>query len=186
MQNGARALARCWASRPPFDPPKGERLEQATARLFENFVQAGGGNADALAKLEEQAAEFEAMVGAAKVLASTATELSPGLFLVDSVDTPKFDFGEFGRIMAQRGAVVTVTRKGDGPIAAKHGGVQYSAAVTEAHKAKVNLTALKPADLECTPEAGMLANTTFLFHCNEQWWNEVKDGMAALVAAARS
>ena len=167
---------------PPYDPPKGEKREKAVADLFQTFALAVQGNEFALQKLQQDAASYDALVQEARHMAELTQELGPGLWLLDAIKHPRrFDFSEFTRIMAGKGALVTVTRKADGPIAAKHGGIQYSCAVVEKAKDRINLTMLMPPGEVSNPENGILSNVPFLFHCNEIWWEKLRENLASLI-----
>ncbi|MDP3900480.1 MAG: hypothetical protein Q8Q23_05380 [bacterium] len=102
-------------------------------------------------------------------------DISPeGVWLVDVVGKPRFNLQTLTeRLEARPGCRITVIRKDNGPIAAKHGGVQYSLAVPRKFQQEVNLQAYLPEGFTSSPEAGIISNTSFLLHVSEEVWKKV-------------
>lgn len=172
LSPNAYLLTRAMATLPPFDANRPQISEDAKAKLFFDFVAVVQGDSDAKTSLEKGVEMYEVGVKEAERLAVLVTDIIPGVSFIDVTTAPRFDMGTLAAKMEGRpGCKVTVQRKAQGPIAAKHG-VQYSLAVAKAHQAEVNLQSLLPAGFVSSPEAGIISNTTFLLHVNEEVWNE--------------
>ena len=165
-------LVKGMATLPPFSPDRPQVSEEVKEKLFAEFAAAASGDQDALESLGRKVEAYEAGVLAAEEIASQATEVMPGVVLADTVGKPRFDLSALSqRLESRPGCRVTVVRKDNGPIAAKHG-VQYSLAVVKAHQAETNLQEVLPSGFISSPEAGIISNTTFLLHVSESVWNE--------------
>lgn len=175
----ALLLVKGMATLPPFNPERPQVSEEAKGKLFAEFVAAASGDAAALESLNRKVEAYEEGVREAEAIAITATHPVSGVSMVDTVGKPRFDLATLAAKMeAQPGTKVTVVRKDNGPIAAKHGGVQYSLAVVKASQAEINLQGLLPAGFTSSPETGIISNTTFLLHVNEDvWQKEVLPGL---------
>lgn len=161
-------LVKGWGALPPFNPRNPDAGKEG---LFKEFALASQGDAEALAGLEGRVADWERAVQAAHSLCDRAEEIVPGVWLVDSVGQPRYDLPTLSAVLEARpGCVVTIVRKDSGPIAAKHGGVQYSFAVNKPHQGQVNLQELLPAGFVSSPESGIIANTSFLLHVSQAVW----------------
>jgi hypothetical protein len=160
---------------PPFNPSNPAPGEKAKADLFGQFVAAVQGDATARSALEARVQQYEMAVSEAERLSATAKEVATaGVQFVDVVGQPRFDLGTLtARLESRPGCVVTVIRKSDGPIAAKHGGIQYSLAVVKAAQQEVNLQHFLSEGFTSSPEAGIISNTTFLLHVSEDVWRSV-------------
>ena len=170
----ALLLTRAMASLPPFDAARPQVSEEAKGKLFADFVAMVGGDPEARARLERGVEAYEAGVAEARRLAATVQEILPGVVIVDVTASPRFDLGTLAAAMEARpGVVVTVQKKSFGPIAANHGGVQFSLAVVKARQAEVNLQEMLPAGFTSSLEAGVISNTTFLLHVSQKVWVEL-------------
>lgn len=166
-------LVKGMATLPPFNPERPQVAEEAKGKLFAEFVSAASGDAAALESLGRKVEAYEAGVREAEAIAATATQPVSGVVMVDAVGKPRHDLSTLATKMeAQPGCRITVVRKDNGPIAAKHGGVQISLAVVKAQQASINLQELLPSGFTSSPEAGIISNTTFLLHVSESVWNE--------------
>lgn len=166
-------LTRAMSALPAFDANRPQVSEDAKGKLFVDFVAVVQGDLDAKTRLEKAAEQYEAKVAESTRLAETVVDVLSGVAFVDCTSAAQFDLGVLAAAMDRRpGTVVTVQRKGIGPIAAKHGGVQYSMAVVKAHQAAINLQELLPSGFVSSPEAGVISNTSFLLHVSEAMWNE--------------
>lgn len=129
----------------------------------------------------KQAEAYEVGVKEALRLAGEVVDLMPSVAFVDVTNSPRFDLGTLATKMEARpGCRVTVQRKNAGPIAAKHGGIQFSLAVAKNYQKEVNLQDLLPAGFTSSPEAGVISNTSFLLHVSEEIWE--KQVLPALAA----
>jgi hypothetical protein len=168
----ALLLVKGMATLPPFNAARPQVSEEAKGKLFAEFAAASGGDTAALESLGRKVEAYEAGVKEAEVLAATATQPTAGVVMVDSVGKPRHDLTTLTqRLEAIAGAKVTVVRKDNGPIAAKHGGVQISMAVVKAHQADINLQELLASGFVSSPEAGIISNTTFLLHVSQEVWD---------------
>lgn len=169
----ALLLVKGMATLPPFNAERPQVSEEAKGKLFAEFATAAGGDAAALESLGRKVEAYEAGVREAEAIAATATQPVSGVVMVDAVGKPRHDLSTLATKMeAQPGCRITVVRKDNGPIAAKHGGVQISLAVVKAQQASINLQELLPSGFTSSPEAGIISNTTFLLHVSESVWNE--------------
>lgn len=168
----ALLLVKGMATLPPFSPERPHVSEEAKRKLFAEFVAAASGDTSALEALGRKVEAYEAGVKAAEDIASQATEPLLGVVMADTVGKPRFDLSTLTlRLESRPGCRVTVVRKDNGPIAAKHG-VQYSLAVVKAFQAEINLQGLLPEGFVSSPDAGIISNTAFLLHVSENVWNE--------------
>lgn len=166
-------LVRAFSAMPVFDPNRPEITIKERNKLFGDFVASAQGDAEARGRLEKMAEVYEAAVLVAEQIAETAEEVVPGVFLVNAIGAAKYDNGTLFRILESKSNCrVTVTRKDNGPIAAKHGGVQYSLAVVKKFQNDIDLRKLVPKGTVSSPEAGIISNTTFLLHVSEEMWME--------------
>lgn len=138
---------------------------------------------EATARLMERVALYEAQIAEAERLAGTATEPTPGVWLVDTIGADRYDLGTLSRALEARpGCRVTVVRKDGGPIAAACGGVQYSLARTKAvEDAGIDLRTLLPEGTESSPASGVISNTPFLLHVSEERWTEILPALRAVL-----
>jgi len=162
-------LVKGWGALPPFSPNNPDAGKEG---LFNEFILASQGDEIALACLKKRVVDWERAVQTAHDLCDTAEEVVSGVWLVDSVGKPRYDLPTLSaELEARPGCVITIVRKGDGPIAGKHGGVQYSFAVAKPFQKEVNLQDLLPAGFTSSPEAGIISNTTFLLHVRQEVWD---------------
>ena len=177
-------LSRCWSALPTFDPPKGEKLEQAKKNLFQDFatlMEGCEGFEGVLTRMEDRAKSFEAMQEASRTLWRKRAPISEHIVMLDpSGMITKHDFGELGRLANEAGVRVTVTRLRSGPIAALFG-EQYSLAVTSRLKGKIDLRSSLPAGVANDPKEGVISNTDFLLHLSPRKWEEFSRGIIASV-----
>ena len=172
----AMLLVKSMATLPLFNAGNPAPSEKAKAALFGEFVKAATGDEAALASLSTKVEAYEAGVREGERLAGLAVEVTVGVYMVDAVGQPRHDLGTLAaRLDALPGCAVTIVRKGDGPIAGKHGGIQYSLAVPKPRQAEVNLQEFVPAKfMEVAPDdrlgAGFISNTSFLLHVSEAVW----------------
>ncbi|MDP2631788.1 MAG: hypothetical protein Q8P30_03430 [Candidatus Uhrbacteria bacterium] len=167
----ALLLVKGLATLPPFDANRPQFSEDAKSKLFQEFVAAVSGEQTALNSLNRKVEAYEASVQVAEDIASEASELAPGVVMVNAVGKPRHDLTTLTqRLESRPGCRVTVVRKDNGPIAAKHGGVQVSMAVVKAEQAKINLQELLPTGFVSSPDTGIISNTTFLLHVSEEVW----------------
>lgn len=109
----------------------------------------------------------------AELLAASVVEILPGVVYVDVAGARPFDMGKLAAKMEGRsGCKVTVQRKAQGPIAAEHGGIQFSLAVARSYQEEFSLQELLPSGFTSSLEAGIISNTTFLLHVSERVWQE--------------
>lgn len=166
-------LVKGMATLPAFNPRNPAIAEKAKGDLFSLFVSAVEGGAEARASLEAKVEAYEKGVAVAKGLVSKAAEVTMGVVMVNAVGSSRYDLMTLSRGLERgEGVMVTVVRKGNGPIAAVHDGVQYSLAVVRKHQSEVNLQELLPEGFSSSPEAGVISNTTFLLHVSEKVWEE--------------
>lgn len=164
-------FARAMAALPQFAPQLADKSLQAWEHLCSRFLRVLEGDAEARTSLASDAAAYEAQVKEAKAIVSTATEVVPGIWLVDTTSAGRYDLTTLsGDLEAKNGCKVTVVRKKDGPIGKLHG-VQISMAVVKAHQAEVNLQELLPSGYTSSPEAGIISNTSFLLHVSQGVWD---------------
>lgn len=172
LSQDAFLFVRAMSTLPPFDANRPQISTSAKARLFSDFVSTISGNEEARQNLTSKVVEYEEQVKVANQLVETAEEVTKGVVLVDTVGKPRFNLTTLSnKLEAKPGCMVTVTRKDNGPIAAKHGGIQYSLAVAKNHKDQLNLQDLLPEGFTSSPEEGIISNTSFLLHVNEETWN---------------
>lgn len=165
-------LAKGMATLPSYDPGRPGERERALELLFTRWVAAVQGDVKALATLEAGVEIYDRAVSVARHLASTASEVAPGVVLVNTVKNPLYDPGTLIALMEERpGCKVTVIRKDKGPIAAHHG-VQYSLAVARAYQGELNLQNLVPPESTSDPRLGLISNVSFLLHVCEVNWKE--------------
>jgi hypothetical protein len=178
MQSGlspvAKLLTQGLASVPPFDPQRPQAHEAAKTELYSKFVAAVCGDEQAKTWLQGKVEVYERSVAEAQRLIQTAQEVAPGVWLVDVTSASHYDMATLAAALDNRpGCKLTVQKKAQGPIAQKHGGVQYSMAVPQAQqKAGFNVQTIMPSGFVSSPESGVICNTTFLAHVSEQVWNE--------------
>ncbi|MDF1497240.1 MAG: hypothetical protein P1P90_04220 [Patescibacteria group bacterium] len=165
-------VVRALSTLPSFNPQRPEIAENAKAELFQSFVKAASGDAEARAGLEAKVAAYEAGVAEAKRLAEGITSPCAQVSFVDTCGAPRHDLNTLTQAMEATGCKVTVVRKDAGPIAAAHR-VQYSLAVVRKHQEEIDLRNLVPEGSESSPKAGIISNTSFLLHCSEKVWEEV-------------
>lgn len=169
----ALLLVKGLATLPPFDANRPQVSEDAKSKLFQEFVAAASGEQTAIDSLNRKVEAYEASVKMAEGIAAEASEPASGVVMVNAVGKPRHDLITLTeRLESRPGCRVTVVRKDNGPIAAKHGGVQVSIAVVKAEQAKINLQELLPTGFVSSPDTGIISNTTFLLHVSENVWNE--------------
>jgi hypothetical protein len=180
----ALLLVKGMATLPPFNADRPQIAEEAKGKLFAEFAAAAGGDAAALESLGRKVEAYEEGVRAAEAIAALTFSPVAGVVVADAVGKPRHDLATLAAKMeAQQGCRVTVVRKDNGPIAAKHG-VQYSLAVVKAHQADINLQELLKPGFTSSPESGIISNTTFLLHVSaEVWENEVLSALTARLTA---
>lgn len=169
----ALLLVKGMATLPSFNPERPQVSEEAKGKLFAEFVSAASGDATALESLGRKVEAYEAGVKEAEAIAATATQPVSGVIMVDAVGKPQHNLATLaGKMECIPGCRITVVRKDNGPIAAKHGGVQVSLAVVKAHQAEINLQELLLPGFTSSPESGIISNSPFLLHVSESVWNE--------------
>lgn len=161
---------RALSTLPPFNPKAPQVSEDAKGKLFGEFVQASQGDSEALTSLQTKVEAYEVAVAAAQALVGTATEPAPGVFMVDTRKAPRHDLGTLSQGLEKLGAKITVVIKANGPIAAAHGGTQVSLAVVRKFQKEINLQDCLPEGFESSPATGVISNTSFLLHVNEEVW----------------
>lgn len=167
----ALLLVKGLATLPPFDANRPQFSEDAKSKLFQEFVAAASGEQTALDSLNRKVEAYEASVKVAEGIAAEASEPAPGVVMVNAVGKPRHDLTTLTqRLESRPGCRVTVVRKDNGPIAAKHGGVQYSLAVVKAEQANINLQGLLTPGFVSSPESGIISNTSFLLHVSQEVW----------------
>ncbi len=165
-------LAKGVATLPPYDPSKPREREKALQQLFIRWVAAVNGDPRAAAALEAGVEAYDQAVKVAQDLAPTASEVAPGVMLVDTIESDLYDPGTLMAQLEKRsGCKITVLRKDKGPIAALHG-IQYSLAVTKAFQSQVNLQNVLPPQTKSDPKLGVISNVTFLLHVSDLVWHE--------------
>lgn len=158
---------------PAFDTSRPDVSEKAKAELFGAVVAAASGDIVAREGLETRVATYEAGVTEAqRLLAEKVSRPCPGVCLVDTMGAKRSDLNTLSQGMEKLGARVTVVRKGEGPIAKEHGGIQISLAVVQKYQGEIDLRTLVPEGMPTGVPAGLLSNTSFLLHCSEKVWNE--------------
>ncbi|PIQ67369.1 hypothetical protein CO173_04070 [Candidatus Uhrbacteria bacterium CG_4_9_14_3_um_filter_41_35] len=181
----ALLLVKGLGSLPPFDVNRPQLSEDAKSKLFQEFVAAASGDKVALDGLNLKVEAYEAGVKVAEGIASEASEPAPGVVMVNAAGKPRHDLTTLTQRMEScTGCRVTVVRKDSGPIAAKHGGVQYSLAVVKAVQAEINLQELLTPGFTSSPESGIISNTSFLLHVSQEVWeSQVLPALRARFAA---
>lgn len=165
-------LVKGMATLPPFNAERPAVSEEAKGKLFAEFAAAATGDTAALESLGRKVEAYEAGVRVAEAIAAEATQPVAGVVMVDAVGKPRHDLATLaGKMESTLGCRVTVVRKDNGPIAAKHGGVQVSLAVVKAHQAEINLQELLLPGFVSSPESGIISNTTFLLHVSQEVWD---------------
>jgi len=167
-------FTRAMSSLPPFNPAQPEVAEKAKTELFSNFVKVALGDTEAKVAMEKAAEAYEVGVKVAKAILATATEVAPGVVMVDTCQFGRHDLTTLTDGMNRRpGCWITVIRKPVGPLAAKFGGIQYSLAVPPTRQKELDIRSLVPEGTEVGMEAGLLANTAFLLHCSTAVWEGI-------------
>jgi hypothetical protein len=167
-------FTRAMSTLPPFIPTKPEISENAKGELFQKFANAVSGDQDAMSWLEGKVASYEAGVKEAqRLLEQCVSSPYKGVVLCDTVGAKRHDLTTLTQGLELEGVKVTVVRKDNGPIATKHGGIQYSLAVVKKHQQECDLQKLLPEGFVSSPESGLISNTTFLLHVNEETWENV-------------
>lgn len=162
-------LNKAGATLPSFND---RSYEAASTTLYESWVRATQGDQPALVELETKVSQFDQMVAKAKAIATTATEVVPGVWLVDVVGKRGYHMATISaEVEAQPRCKITIVRKDDGPIA-RIGGVQYSLARHTADK-EFDMKSLLPSGFTSSPETGMIGNVPFLIHTSQEVWEKV-------------
>lgn len=163
-------LNKAGATLPPF---KDKSYEGACTSLYENWVKATQGDKIALVELSTKVEKlFEDMVVKAKAIATTATEVATGVWLVDVAGIHNYHMATLAADMEARpGCRVTVIRKDDGPIA-QIGGVQYSLARHTSDE-DLDMKNLFPKGFNSSAQTGMIGNVPFLIHASQKVWEEI-------------
>jgi hypothetical protein len=167
----AMLLVKGMASLPPYNPKAPEIAEAAKETLFTHFVAATQGSTLAKNWLETKAKIYQAGIRVALELAGKAKEVTPGVRLVDTRGSDRFDLATLSGSLERKGAKVTVIVKDFGPIATEHG-CQYSLAVTKEYQREVDLQDFLVLPYESSPKAGVIFDATFLLHASEAVWKE--------------
>jgi hypothetical protein len=177
----SQLLAKGIATIPSYDSSKPKERDVAHQKLFTDWVKAVSGDGTARKRLEEGAVVYEEAVKVAESLARTATEIAPGVVLVDVCNKPLYDPGTLNALLEARpNCRVSVIKKSLGPIAAVHG-TQYSLAVAKSFQSSIDLRKLVPGEAASDPETGVISNVSFLLHVSEEiWTNNVLPGLLAL------
>jgi hypothetical protein len=163
-------LAKGIATLPKIDPRNPESRDKFKQQLFAYWVLAVQGNQEAQEKLNSFAVAYEEGLKVAEALSKTATEVAPGVVLVDVLNTVSFDEGALTVFLEKTpGCRITVVRKAIGPIAALHG-VQYSLAISKEYQRRIDLQRFLPEGTETGPQAGAISNVSFLLHVSEDIW----------------
>lgn len=161
---------RALATLPAFDAARPDISEKAKSELFESFVKAASGDTAARERLETRVATYEAGVAEAqRLLAEKVSQPCERVLLADTVGAKLSDLNTLSGGMEKRGAIVTVVRKSEGPIAKAHG-IQISLAVAQSYQKELDLRTLVPQGMETGIPAGLLSNVPFLLHCSEVVW----------------
>lgn len=141
-------------------------------KVYDAIARAIDGSEKDIALLLEQATRYEQLVRGARQLLETITKPVKGVVMVDvrggEYDLPTLTAGLEGDPLRP----VNVVRKGFGPIARHHGGVQLSLAVRKNYQEKLDLRTLVEG-IESSPEVGVISNQAYLLHCSEKMWEEV-------------
>lgn len=162
LSSTAMLLVKGMATLPRFNPRRPQVAAREKDQLFNQFAKMVAGDSEAKASLEAKVEEYEKLVDSAKSLAESAEEVIPGFIQVD-VRGKKFHMGTLIQGIEKPGIKVTCMVKDSGPIAAHHG-TQLSLAC----KDEINLQDTLPEGFESSPEAGIISNTSFLLHVNEE------------------
>ncbi len=174
LSEEAFLFVRAMATLPTFDAKRPDVSETAKAKLFTDFVAVIQGDKEARLRLQAGVEVYEAGVQNALAIAAKAHELCPGVVSVNVESETKYNLGILTTALeAYPGCRITVLRKDSGPIASVHGGIQYSLAVAKPFQAEINLQTFLPEGFESSPESGIISNTSFLLHLNEQNWENV-------------
>lgn len=167
----SQLLAKGLSALPSFDAARSHEREDATKKLFVDWVAAVGGDNAALKRLEQRVAVYDESVAVSQTLAKAAVSLAPGVVLVDTAEHPPFDKGTLFEILENDPICkIIVLRKSLGPIARLHG-IQYSLAVCKEYQNKISLFDLIPQSGPTGPEVGIISNVSFLLHVSETLWN---------------
>ncbi|MCP4523061.1 MAG: hypothetical protein GY828_02475 [Candidatus Gracilibacteria bacterium] len=173
-------LVKGLATLPPFNPKFPSASVEAKEKLFESFTKMIQGESEARKTLESKVADFDRMVEAANIVANSATQTLPGVWIAEMVGQ-KPDLATLSSLLEGReGCKITVMRKDSGPIAALHDGVQYSLCVKKEFQEQIDIRQFIPEGIESSPATGLISNTSFLLHCSESVWNEVRSNLKKL------
>lgn len=168
----SQLLAKGMASLPSFDPKDPTGREEAQQELFFNWMKAVQGNKTAEARLQKGVEAYDAAVKVAQDLATTATEVVPGVVLIDCANQPVFDVGTLTALVEQdKNCRISVIRKNLGPIAAIHG-MQYSLSVAKLYQQEINLQKILPPQTKSDPHLGVISNVSFILHVSEDNWRD--------------
>lgn len=146
--------------------------EKNRQSVFEKFLDYVTGDPAAEIFIESTIEEYEAQVNEAERLAQTAEKFTSKIWLVDVTSAKKYDTATLSRLIeANDGCQITVIVKNDGPIG-KLFGKQYSIALKNGVQG-IDFKQILPAGFVSSPEAGLICNTPFLMHCNQEQWQTV-------------
>ncbi|MBX9725575.1 MAG: hypothetical protein K2X81_29525, partial [Candidatus Obscuribacterales bacterium] len=169
----SQLLAKGVASIPSYDSSRPKEREMAYQKLFGDWVKAVSGDENAVKRLEENVLVYDEAVKVSHDLARTASEVAPGVLLVDAANKPLYDPGTLhAQLEKNPSCRIHVLRKSLGTIAALHG-IQYSLAVAKGYQSKINLHDLLSSDTKSDPEAGIISNVSFLLHTSEDVWHNM-------------
>jgi hypothetical protein len=167
----SQLLAKGIAVIPSYDSTRPKDREIAHQKLFQDWLDAVEGNANAQRKLEARTQEYDEAVKVAHELARHAKVVAPHVVLVDVAEKELFDPGTLNALLEKhQDCKITVVRKSLGPIAALHG-IQYSLAVAKDWQGRVDLRTLVPKTAKSGPEGGVISNVPFLLHVSEDVWH---------------
>lgn len=166
----SQLLAKGMVALPSYDPATPRERENAHQQLFTDWLKAVSGNEAALKRLKQGEAVYDGAVKVSHALAANAVAVAPSVLLVDATDQPVYDPGTLNALLeSDNRCRIMVVKKSLGPIAALHG-TQYSLSLARAYQSTMNLQALVPSNARSDPEAGVIANVSFLLHISEDVW----------------
>jgi hypothetical protein len=166
------------ASLPPFDSADPSSNDKNLVAVFGEFVAAVKGEGSALKALQERQRQYAAAVKESERIAQDLVWVGDSVVLVHAALTGPHGVGRFdlptltARMASQPGVKVVVVQRANGPIAPKHGLVQYSVYVAKHARDEVNLEDMLPNDRTSFANGEIVCTSTTSLYVSQRLWEQ--------------
>lgn len=171
LSEKAWLLTRAMSTLPPFNPSAPHFSISAKEALYKDFIAMIEGNEDAKEKLKSKVKEYEKRVSVSKELLTKVETLCEKVLILDTRGSQAYDLNTIAEQL-EKNAIISILIKSEGPIAKIHGGTQITVTVSKRFQENFDIRQILPEGFVSSPETGIIANTPFMIHMNEEVWEK--------------